>query len=375
MHDATQVGWFGEQVPYRCPMRLRVVGSVAVLATAIGSMPSLATVVSMDTKPRHRSSSVWLPNRNMAAEYRRVANNSDLFDLASPFWYDATSCSRLTGRPGAGSRAAIRGLVAKGLSVVPTVTATGLTPPAAIRCFSAGRRRAAHVERLAEVVTSRAYRGIDIDYESLALTTSPRLALKVQRSFTIFIDDLCRRMRRLHKVCVVTVMPRTSDELTVWRGKLIPGVYDYTAIAASASLMRVMAYDQHAPNTSPGPIAGFRWVRRVVAYAAGNAPLGKVELGVPTYGRDWSGGTADTLIGQQAVAIAHAHGVIPVFDPIQRELTYGYRADGVRHRVWFSSPAAVAARYQLARDTGMAGAAYWAAGLEQRGTWNAVRHR
>ncbi len=311
----------------------------------------------------------------MTAEYKRVANNSDLFDLASPFWYDATSCARLTGRPGAGSRAAIRGLVAKGLGVVPTVTATGLAPRAAIRCFSGARRRAAHVEKLAKVVTSRAYRGIDIDYENLALTTSPRLAAKVQRGFTTFIDELCRRMRRLNKVCVVTVMPRTSDELTVWRGKLIPGVYDYTAIAASASRMRVMAYDQHAPNTPPGPIAGFPWVRRVVAYTARNTPLGKVELGVPTYGRDWSRGTAETLIGQQAVALAHTHGATPVFDPIQRELTFRYRVNGVRHRVWFSSPAAVAARYRFARGSGMAGVAYWAAGLEQRGTWNAVRHR
>jgi len=356
-------------------MRLRLVGCVAVLVTAIVSMPSPATVGSMDKTSRHRSSSVWLPNRNMTAEYKRVANNSDLFDLASPFWYDATSCSRLTGRPGAGSRAAIRGLVAKGLSVVPTVSATGLAPRAAIRCFSDVHRRAAHVERLANVVTSRAYRGIDIDYENLALTTNPRLAAKVQRGFTTFIDELCRRMQRLDKLCVVTVMPRTSDELTVWRGKLIPGVYNYTAIAASASRMRVMAYDQHAPNTPPGPIAGFPWVRRVVAYTARNAPLGRVELGVPTYGRDWSGGTAETLIGRQAVALARAHGVTPVFDALQRELTFRYRADGVRHRVWFSSPAAVAARYQLARDMGLAGAAYWAAGLEQRGTWNAVRRR
>ena len=356
-------------------MRLRLVGCVAVLASAIVSMPSPATVGSTNEAPRHRTSSVWLPNRNMTAEYKRIASNSDLFDLVSPFWYDATSCSRLTGRPGSGSRPAIRGLVAKGLRVVPTVTATGLAPRAAIRCFSGARRRAAHVEKLAKVVTSRAYRGIDIDYENLALTTSKRLAAKVRRVFTVFIEELCRRMRSLNKACVVTVMPRTSDELTVWRGKLIPGVYNYTAIAASASRMRVMAYDQHAPNTPPGPIAGFPWVRRVVAYTAGNAPLGKVELGVPTYGRDWSGGAAETLIGQQAVTLAHTHGVTPVFDPVQRELSFRYRANGVRHRVWFSSPAAVAARYRLARDTGMAGAAYWAAGLEQRGTWNAVRRR
>jgi spore germination protein YaaH len=82
-----------------------------------------------------------------------------------------------------------------------------------------------------------------------------------------------------------------------------------------------------------------------------------------------------TLAGEQAIDLARSHGATPVFDPVQRELTFGYRAKGVRHRVWFSNPHAVAARYQLARNDGMLGAAYWAAGLEQRGTWNAVRNR
>jgi spore germination protein len=320
-------------------------------------------------------SSVWLPYWNMTTAFQRVTHNSDLFDLASPFWYDAATCSTVKGRSGSGSRTVIRGLVAEGLRVVPSVTASGLRPRAAIRCFSHPQRRAAHIKQLVRIVTSRAYRGIDIDYENLALTTDPVLAKKVQTAFSDFVEHLCRRMRRLGKVCMVTVMPRTSDQLTVWRGKLIPGVYDYTAIAADASRMRVMAYDQHAADTTPGPIAGFPWVRKIAAYTAKKAPLGKVELGVPTYGRDWSSGTAATLTGQQAINLARVHGVTPVFDRAQKELTFRYRTKGVGHRVWFSNPRAVAARYQLARNRGMLGAAYWAAGLEQRGTWRAVRNR
>jgi spore germination protein len=356
-------------------MRLRVVGSVVVPVLTILSLCLPATHGTAPAASSHRTSSVWLPYWNMTTAFQRVTQNSDLFDLASPLWYDAATCSTVKGRTGAGSRTVIRGLVAEGLRVIPSVTGSGLGPRAAIRCFSDARRRAAHVKQLVRIVTSRAYRGIDIDYENLALTTDPVVAKKVQRAFSVFVEALCRRMRSLRKVCVVTVMPRTSDELTVWRGKLIPGVYDYTAIAASASRMRVMAYDQHAPGTAPGPIAGFPWVRKIAAYTARKAPLGKVELGVPTYGRDWSSGTAGTLTGQQAIHLARVHGVTPVFDRVQRELTFRYRAKGVRHRVWFSNPRAVAARYQLARNRGMVGAAYWAAGLEQRGTWRAVRNR
>jgi len=311
----------------------------------------------------------------MPTAYEHVTQNSDLFDLVSPFWYDAVSCEAVTGVSGSGSGTVIRGLVAKGLQVVPTVTASGLGPREAIACFSDAQRRAEHIEQLVRLVDSRDYRGLDINYEHLALTTDPAVADGVQGAFSGFVVDLCGRLRSLGKLCVVTVMPRTSDELAVWRDKLIPGVYDYTDIAASASRMRVMAYDQHAGNTTPGPIAGFPWVREVAAYTATKAPMDTVELGVPTYGRDWSGGTAVTVTEQQAISIARAHGATPVFDRVQQELTFRYRADGVRHQVWFSNPPAVAARYHLARTMGMAGAAYWAAGLEQQGTWSAVRMR
>lgn len=343
---------------------------LAVLLLALLTTPSWA-----QETPEHRRSSVWLPSWHMTKAYERVARNSDLFDVASPFWYDASTCSALTARRGAGSRTVILGLRAKGLNVVPTITGSGLGPRAALDCFSNARLRAAHIEQIAQVVTSHAYGGIDVDYEHLALTTDPVVAQKVRRAFSVFVEDLCDRMRSVNKMCVITVMPRTSDDLTVWRAKLIPGVYDYRAISASAARMRVMAYDQHAPNTAPGPIAGFPWVRQIVAYTVRKAPPGKVELGVPTYGRDWSGETAVTLSEQQAVSLARAHGLTPTFDPIQRELTFRYRAQGIWHEVWFSNPRAVAVRYWLARRKGMAGAAYWAAGLEQRGTWSAVRDR
>ena len=51
---------------------------------------------------------------------------------------------------------------------------------------------------------------------------------------------------------MVTVMPRTSDAATVWRGKLIPAVYDYRHLGRVADRVRVMAYDQHAGRCGPG---------------------------------------------------------------------------------------------------------------------------
>jgi hypothetical protein len=94
-------------------MRLRLVVSVVVPVLTILSLCLPATHGSAPAASTHRTSSVWLPYWNMTTAFQRVTQNSDLFDLASPFWYDAATCSTVKGRTGAGSRTVIRGLVAR----------------------------------------------------------------------------------------------------------------------------------------------------------------------------------------------------------------------------------------------------------------------
>ena len=85
---------------------------------------------------------------------------------------------------------------------------------------------------------SRAYDGIDLDYEHLALTSvaaarrpgAPGAFTGVRRTC------LPRRCTRAGKRCVVTVMPRTSSRPEVWRHKLIPAVYDYARIGGRGRL-------------------------------------------------------------------------------------------------------------------------------------------
>lgn len=320
-----------------------------------------------------RSHSAWLPSWVIKDAVAAVVDNADLFRTASPFWYDTASCGRVVGRSGAGDEKVVSALRGNGIGVYPTVTATGLTPRRAIRCFRDPDRRRAHVKRLVEVATSRPYAGLDLDYEHLALTKDTDQARRVRRSFSVFVRHLCGALDEVGRRCSVTVMPRTSGRFSIWRGKLVPAVYDYAFLGSVADQVRVMAYDQHAEGHSPGPIAGLPWVRRIVDYVAATMPPGKVWLGVPTYGRDFSRNSSVSLLGNGARVLARRHKVQPVFHAVQREATFSYHSAGVRHTVWFSNPRAVAVRTRLAKRRGLAGAVYWAAGLQQTGTWAAVR--
>lgn len=337
----------------------------AALATATVLAPPAAA------QEAGRLSSTWLPYWNAEVAYGRITANADLFHTVSPFWFRAVSCTGIENMPGAGSAGIVDGLHSHGIRVVPSITSTML-PADATACLGDPERRGQHVNRVLAVVRSAGYDGLEFNYEHLALTTDVGVASAVRNAYTDFARQVCDALRAEAKTCVHTVMPRTDDASSVWRGKLMPAVYDYRAIGAAADRVRVMGYDQHAPGTGPGPIAGWPWVSAVADYTRATVPAGKGELGIPFYGRDWSRSGTTTLTEQGGYALAQRHGVPVRWDEAQRSPTFTYTDGGVPHTVWFSDRRAVAERVALARAHGL-GAAYWVPGQEDPATWDQVR--
>jgi spore germination protein YaaH len=348
-----------------------VVLVVALTGTGLAAQPFAQSAAGLPTRTAPLSSA-WLPYWDFDDAYARVTAHSDLFSTVSPFWYAASSCGQITGLPGAGSQTAIDGLRGRGLAVVPTIT-SAMGPQEAADCFGDPAARAAHVEQVVALATSRSYAGVEFNYESLALTTDPAMAERVRDGFSAFATDACGALHAALKSCVMTVMPRTDDSTSVWRSKLIPAVYDYAVLGAVADTVRVMAYDQHAPNTGPGPIAGYPWVRAIAEYTRSKIPPHKVELGIPLYGRDWAPGSGtDTDTAPAALAKAARYGATVSWDDEQHAPRFSYTRDGISHEVWFSDARSVGDRLHLARAYGFR-AAYWAPGQEDSETWRVVR--
>ncbi|MGI8524341.1 MAG: glycosyl hydrolase family 18 protein, partial [Nocardioides sp.] len=325
-----------------------------VLAAALGAAAALATPAAADSPAP--LSSTWLPYWNTDVAAARIADNADLFHTVSPFWYRAPACDSVGPVAGAVDPALVDGLRARGVAVVPSVTST-MSPAVAAACFRDPASLAGHVARLLDVVRSGSYDGLEVNYEHLALTTDVGTASHVRDAYTTFARELCAALQAESRQCVHTVMPRTDDSSSVWRGKLIPAVYDYRAIGLVADRVRVMAYDEHAPGTGPGPIAGWPWSVAVADYTRATVPPGKGELGIPLYGRDWpSSGATATVTDPTARALARQYGVPVRWDEGQRAPTFGYSTGGVRHTVWFNDARAVAERVALARSRGLGAA-------------------
>lgn len=348
---------------------MALVALALVALVALGASPAQAD----DEPPRNVSA--WLPYWVFDDAVDEAVAHAGLMDSASPFWFDAASCRRIVGKPTSGSRSAVDRLHSRGLTVLPSVTAGGLSPRRAVQCLGDDSHRTQHVRRLVRLALSGDYDGLDLDYENLALTTDETQARRVRRAFTAFVVDLCRALHRRDLTCSVTVMPRTDESFSVWRGKLTPAVYDYKRLAEVADEVRVMAYDQHADEYGPGPVAGWPWVDEVVGFALTEIPAERLRLGVPTYARDFARGGHVSLSGTEARALARRHGARIRWSAEQRESWFVYRAAGVRHEVWFSGPRAVAARARLADRLGLLGSSLWAAGLGAAGTWTALQNR
>jgi spore germination protein YaaH len=338
----------------------RVARAVAARPVAAAARPVAAA----------REVTVWLPYWDMAAAYASAVDHADVVGTASPFWYSIAGDSTIESDPGAGDGQVIDGLHARGIKVVPTVTETeGMA--AFDSTLANPRRRAAMVRTLVRIAAGHAYDGLDLDFEQFAVDRShaPAPADEAASAYPIFVAQVCAALHAMAKGCVVTVMPRTSSVQIYWRGKLATWVYDYGALAQAADRVQIMAYDEHAPGTSPGPVAPYPWVEQVVDYARSTMPPAKTELALAAYGYDFAPGATTSITTEQAEELAAQTGARPKWNssPGEESFTYGTRRH--RHRVWYENAESEYDRASLAKADGFAGVDLWYAGGEDPALW------
>jgi spore germination protein YaaH len=342
--------------------------------------------------------------------------NADLFTEVSPFWYSATvggsNGIQILLNPnftnGAANEAWAMGqLRAAGLKVLPSIAdGTGKGRMAALLADST--RRAAHVQEVVNLVTSKGYDGIDLDYEGFAFNDGRDSWAATQPLWRAFITELADALHAQGKLLAVTIPPPCSMS-----GQCGPTsgywVYDFANIAQQADRVRIMAYDYSVAGV--GPIAPMPWVQAIVAYAAGAAPAQRVQIGVPTYGRAWtkkvggkfqlsgtcpsSGKAYQSLTSMVSVTDAEIPGALAAagvpegaiqWDAVNQESFVEYdkpvtwtddagaaQTCVARRIMYWVGPQAVLARTQLVGAYGIGGAAYWTIGGEDPAQWSLIR--
>lgn len=364
----------------------------------------------------------WMTSPGRPTGVDSAVANADLFEDVSPFWYSATA------RKGGGIQVelnrnftngeanvawAMQRLREAGLVVLPAIAdASGKGRMAATLADPALRSQ--HIADLVALVINNGYDGLDLDYENFAFSDGRSSWEATLPNWTTFVAELGAALRAQGKLLSVTI-PGPCSVQNICGGRNGYWVYNLEGIAPHADRIRIMAYDYTVQSI--GPIAPIDWVRANVEYAITVMDPGKLQIGVPTYGRartrkkggdfrlsgvcpSRNGSSAErrayrSATSMAAVTAADIPGLLTTYgltdadvrwDPVRQESSFRYTKEvdwtdssGSRQtclaqrQVNFVGPDGVLARTQLVGQYGLNGAALWTVGGENPAQWAALR--
>lgn len=182
------------------------------------------------------------------------------------------------------------------VAVMPLVTNRGFDQPLMRTVLDDPVARARAIRYLLFYALRDGYIGFQFDYENIHYTYRDK--------FTEFFREAARSFHRHGLLLSAAVVGKYSDDSNAaspggyenWSG-----VYDYRALGRAADFLSIMAYPQHAGFSGPGPLAGVPWVRQIADYTIARMPRGKISLGIPLYGVQWTSVQPEPVISTPVV--------------------------------------------------------------------------
>lgn len=213
-------------------------------------------------------------------------------------------------------------------------------------------RRRAFINELLEACVRNRFAGVNLDLEELDLQSDEEL--------TSFVEEVVRVFHARGLYVTQDIMAFNAD-------------YNVEKLAQLVDYVFVMAYDEHAELTAPGPVSSQKWVESVVDQVARRVPNDKLVLGLAAYGYDWTADGRDnqSVSYHQAVAEAAAAGAQLLFDDDTYNLSFGYKdEDGMGHQVYLADAVTNWNMMRFGTVYGLAGFGVWRLGTEDPRLWH-----
>lgn len=191
-------------------------------------------------------------------------------------------------------------------------------------------------------------------------------------AYNTFLRKAKERLTQAGLQLSTALVPKTSGtQQGAWYE-----AHDYEAHGEIVDFVVLMTYEWGYSAGPPLPVSPLNNVREVVEYALSVMPSEKVLLGQNLYGYDWTlpyvegGEIADALSPQQAITLARKENVAIEYDQEAQApfFTY-YDAEGNNHQVWFEDARSIQAKFNLIKELGLHGIAYWKLGLAFPQNW------
>jgi spore germination protein YaaH len=244
------------------------------------------------------------------------------------------------------------------------------------------------VTSLVDLALTNGLTGIDLDVEAVGMETGGPLAADTT-NHTAFVTALATALHA-NGLKLIESVPATDGTSNY----AYDDGYSYPALGAVVDYMQVMTYDEVGPGWSsspsgtwPGPCSGLDWMNAIMTYAVSVMPPGKILLGLPDYGYDFSTGNtqtwaADTTYGTSGfAAFVAAKKATAAFDATSftPDATWGkvtqqsgaFSTATAQPSFWYDNPGSITAKADLVPKYKLGGTGVWAMGYEDANFWNA----
>lgn len=209
------------------------------------------------------------------------------------------------------------------------------------------------IENVLKALREKGYYGLDIDFEYVYPQD--------EAAYSAFVKKLTDRLNAEGYPVIVALAPKTSSDQ---RGLLYEG-HNYSELGNAANSVLIMTYEWGYTYGPPMAVAPINQVRRVLDYAVSEIDSGKIFMGMPNYGYDWTlpyvkgRSMAESVTNVEAVDIAANNRAAIEYDYTAQSPYFRYSRNGVEHEVWFEDARSVESKLALVPQYGLRGISYW----------------
>lgn len=204
---------------------------------------------------------------------------------------------------------------------------------------------------------AKGYRGLNIDFEYVYPEDRQR--------YNQFLRRVTERLRPEGYLVSSALAPKERAD----QPGLLYEAHDYPAHGAILDFVVLMTYEWGWSGGPPMAVAPVNRVRRVLDYAVTAIPRGKILMGMPLYGYDWTlpfvrgGPFAPSISPQEAIQRAARYGATIQYDSQAQAPFFRYiDAQGRQHEVWFEDARSAQAKFDLVKAYRLRGISYWVLG-------------
>ena len=293
-----------------------------------------------------------------ASEYQSLAKNIATIDEVSPYWYALKADGSVATYDWAEDPRLIALAHDNGKPLVPLIT-NEFDGGRVGRMLATSASRKAHAEELTNLMVSKGYAGLYLDYEMLH--TEDRA------EFTVFVEYLASRLHRKGKKLCIAVHPKTAEPGT-WDG---PKAQNWKSLGRAVDEFTVMTYDYHWDGSTAGPASPPEWVDKVLTFAKTQVAPHKIRMGLPFYGRDWQGTRAEDLVSTEVYDLIDRHSPEVRRDP-SGEPYFEYPGG---HTVYYQDYRSIDMKLNVLveKHPRVGGIAIWHVGGEFQPYWTAIK--